>query len=38
VLILDEKITWITVCALAVTLIGVYLINTGIAKKGAEKS
>jgi drug/metabolite transporter (DMT)-like permease len=38
VLILDEKITWITVCALAVTLIGVYLINTGIAKKDAEKS
>lgn len=33
VLILDEKITWITVGALCVTLVGVYLINTGIGKK-----
>jgi len=33
VLILDEKITWFTIGALIVTLIGVYLINTGIAKK-----
>lgn len=36
VLVLDEKITWITVGALAVTLMGVYLINTGIAKKPAK--
>lgn len=29
VLILNEKITWVTVLALAVTLYGVYLINSG---------
>jgi len=37
VLILDEKITWVTVGALCVTLLGVYLINTGIAKKPVPK-
>ena len=36
-LILDEKITWFTVCALGVTLLGVYLINTGIAKSANSK-
>lgn len=32
VAILAEKITWITIAALIVTLVGVYLINTGIAR------
>ncbi|CAM3301509.1 EamA domain-containing protein [Flavobacterium longum] len=36
VLILDEKITWITVGALLVTLLGVYLINAGVAKSSAK--
>jgi drug/metabolite transporter (DMT)-like permease len=33
VAILNEKITWITGLALGVTLLGVYLINSGFAKK-----
>lgn len=33
VAVLSEKITWITVGALAVTLLGVYLINAGFARK-----
>jgi drug/metabolite transporter (DMT)-like permease len=33
VAILNEKITWFTGFALAVTLLGVYLINSGFAKK-----
>jgi drug/metabolite transporter (DMT)-like permease len=33
VAILNEKITWITGLALGVTLLGVYLINSGFTKK-----
>lgn len=33
---LDEKITWLTVLALAVTLAGVYLINIGFQKKSGK--
>lgn len=36
VLILDEKITGMTVAALCVTLLGVFLINTGVAKSAAK--
>ena len=36
VLILDEKITGMTVAALCVTLLGVFLINTGVAKSSAK--
>lgn len=36
VLILDEKITGMTVAALGVTLLGVFLINTGVAKSSAK--
>jgi len=38
VAILNEKITWITVLALAITLYGVFLINTGFYKLNKKKS
>lgn len=38
VLVLNEKITWITIGALGVTLLGVYLINSGIARKSVAGS
>src|SRR5690606_33836030 len=38
VAVLAEKITWLTVAALVVTLLGVYMINAGFAKRNPIKS
>ena len=38
VAVLAEKITWLTLAALVVTLLGVYMINAGFAKRNPIKS